>query len=167
MNKLTVSEEHLLREAWGFKNACGFVKRKGRRGEITKDPRLQTVVSYLWNRSLHLCFQRQIVLIWNLGTKKAGITDQITPFGDLSCDSALRITDFTSCSSCTFQSWRTLESQTPTPLTLVCVPNNVYRSSEKFICILYIFFICSSAFWYPQVTWQERILQKSTLHDFK
>lgn len=46
MNKLTVSDEHLLREAWGFKYACGFVKRKGRRGEITKDPRLQTISQF-------------------------------------------------------------------------------------------------------------------------
>lgn len=38
MNKLTVAPEHVLREAWGIKTACGFVKRKGRRGEVTKDP---------------------------------------------------------------------------------------------------------------------------------
>lgn len=38
MHKLTVAEEQLLREAWGFKAACGFVKRKGRREELTSDP---------------------------------------------------------------------------------------------------------------------------------
>lgn len=43
MNKLSVSDEQLLREAWGFKAACGFVKRKGRRGELTKEPWLQTL----------------------------------------------------------------------------------------------------------------------------
>ena len=46
MNKLTVPEEHLLREAWGFKAACGFIKRKGRREELTKDPFLKSASHY-------------------------------------------------------------------------------------------------------------------------
>ena len=37
-NRLEPSEEHLYRECWGIKAACGFVKRKGRRGEIPKVP---------------------------------------------------------------------------------------------------------------------------------
>ena len=46
LNKLTVPEEHLLREAWGFKAACGFIKRKGRREELTKDPWLKFTSHY-------------------------------------------------------------------------------------------------------------------------
>ena len=35
----TVSDEQAYREAWGIKQACGFIKRKGRRGEVTTDTR--------------------------------------------------------------------------------------------------------------------------------
>lgn len=41
MNGLQPTEEGLYREAWGFKGAAGFVKRKGRRGELTKEPQLK------------------------------------------------------------------------------------------------------------------------------
>ena len=37
MNKLKAIEEMIYRQAWGIKKGCGFVKRKGRRGEFTKD----------------------------------------------------------------------------------------------------------------------------------
>ena len=37
MNKLKANEEVIYRQSWGIKKACGFVKRKGRRGEYTKD----------------------------------------------------------------------------------------------------------------------------------
>ena len=37
MNGLSPSEEHLYRECWGIKSACGFVKRKGRRAEISRE----------------------------------------------------------------------------------------------------------------------------------
>ena len=37
MNGLKPSEEHLYREAWGIKQATGFIKRKGRREEIPRE----------------------------------------------------------------------------------------------------------------------------------
>lgn len=41
MNGLKPAEEQIYREAWGIKHACGLVKRKGRRGEPTRDTWLQ------------------------------------------------------------------------------------------------------------------------------
>ena len=38
MNGLAPSNETLYRDAWGLKGACGFIKRKGRRQELTKEP---------------------------------------------------------------------------------------------------------------------------------
>ena len=37
MNGLSPTEEHLYRECWGIKSAAGFIKRKGRRGEIPRE----------------------------------------------------------------------------------------------------------------------------------
>lgn len=42
-NLTGINEETIYRQAWGIKGACGLVKRKGRRHEFTKDPRLQHV----------------------------------------------------------------------------------------------------------------------------
>lgn len=38
MNGLAPSNDTLYRDAWGLKGACGFIKRKGRRQELTKEP---------------------------------------------------------------------------------------------------------------------------------
>jgi hypothetical protein len=42
MNGLAPSNDTLYRDAWGLKGACGFIKRKGRRQELTKEPYLNT-----------------------------------------------------------------------------------------------------------------------------
>ncbi|CAK9062716.1 unnamed protein product [Durusdinium trenchii] len=38
MNGLQPADDQVYREAWGLKAACGLVKRKGRRHELSKDP---------------------------------------------------------------------------------------------------------------------------------
>lgn len=43
MNGLKPSEQHLYREAWGIKQATGFIKRKGRREEIPRETWLNQV----------------------------------------------------------------------------------------------------------------------------
>ena len=42
-NGLQPADEHVYRECWGIKAACGFVKRKGRRGEVPKVPWLNVL----------------------------------------------------------------------------------------------------------------------------
>lgn len=42
MNGLKAAEEQLYRECWGIKQACGLVKRKGRRRELARDSWLKT-----------------------------------------------------------------------------------------------------------------------------
>lgn len=63
MLKLTVADEQLLREAWGFKAACGFVKRKGRREELTTDPQLNFDEAFLMDQPRRLKF-RSILLFY-------------------------------------------------------------------------------------------------------
>lgn len=38
MQNLACPEEQLYRESWGIKAACGLVKRKGQRKEVSKEP---------------------------------------------------------------------------------------------------------------------------------
>lgn len=37
MNGLQPADDQVYREAWGLKAACGLVKRKGRRHELSKE----------------------------------------------------------------------------------------------------------------------------------
>lgn len=37
MHNLKAAEEQVYRESWGIKAACGFVKRKGKRSEVTRE----------------------------------------------------------------------------------------------------------------------------------
>ena len=45
MRNLKASDEQVYRESWGIKAACGFVKRKGKRNEVTREACLNLVSS--------------------------------------------------------------------------------------------------------------------------
>ena len=58
---LQPANEHLYREAWGMKAACGLVKRKGRRQELTKETWLNltlSTVELVWAQLLYSIVSR-------------------------------------------------------------------------------------------------------------
>lgn len=132
------------------------------RDAVVKLPKIhgcKPLASSLYNKLTHLWFQHQSC--WS-GTWEQKILRLLIRLNhkethtvlDLSCDSTLRIPDFTSCSSCTFQSWRTLESKPPLSWHSHVFPTASILS--KFHVYLFIFW---KAFWSHKATWQERILE--------